>query len=240
MERRKGSYKWGKNDKHLGQQNFHTNAYNKFRSQTYVTLLNIELTNTFVCRMKKTMLVKGSVVLILLLCLATLAEAKRCLHTVCSSNQNNTIRGCDRQGCGYHGAKRGRRKHNGVDIICTPESIVYSPFNATIVRRSTPYSKGGSYNNGLMMAGSGKWKGEIIVLIWRREKIRVTYSSKSKCDICFTIKLWYFKPFKTKGFVVAGTKIGISRSLPYVGITQHLHLRLLKNGIFVNPSNYIC
>ncbi|XP_057291657.1 myeloid protein 1-like [Hydractinia symbiolongicarpus] len=145
------------------------------------------------------------------------AVSSLCLNAICSSNPSNTIRGCDTQGCGHHGASRrgGTRKHNGIDVVCTPGSSVYAPFSGTIVRRTRPYATGGSYNNGLVLRGSGSWKG-------------------------FEARIWYFTPKRTSGSMTAGENLGPYQKLPYRGITQHVHLQLKKNGRSVNPASYVC
>ncbi|XP_057290882.1 myeloid protein 1-like [Hydractinia symbiolongicarpus] len=139
-----------------------------------------------------------------------------CFNAMCGSNPLNKIRGCDRQGCGHYGASRyGGRRHDGIDVECEPGSFVYAPFSGTIVRQSRPYKTGGSHNNGLVIRGSGSWKG-------------------------FKAKMWCFAPTKTSGWMTARQNLGSSVRLPYYGITQHLHLQLLKNGRSVDPTSYVC
>ncbi|XP_028410179.1 leukocyte cell-derived chemotaxin-2-like [Dendronephthya gigantea] len=137
------------------------------------------------------------------------------LGQLCSSNCGNTIRGCDSQGCGYYGAPRGSRTHKGVDIICSPGSLVIAPFSAKILRKSFPYSNNNeAYNNGLYIEGTGEAEG-------------------------FRAKIFYFTPSKYSEAVKKGSMLGKSQALPYSGITQHLHLQLYKNGVIVNPQDYL-
>lgn len=59
--------------------------------------------------------------------------------------KNQKQRDCDPQGCGYFGAKRGTRAHNGIDIIFTPGEDVLSPISGTISRHPFPYASDLSY-----------------------------------------------------------------------------------------------
>ncbi|XP_028390791.1 leukocyte cell-derived chemotaxin-2-like [Dendronephthya gigantea] len=137
------------------------------------------------------------------------------LAKLCSSNPSNNVRGCDRQGCGHYRAARGRRRHYGVDIRCSPGSTVYAPFAGTIVRRSRPYPNNrNAFNNGLLIRGTGNFNG-------------------------FSAKIWYFTPSLHSGRISKGRALGTSRRLLYTGITQHLHLQLYKGRKIVDPTSYL-
>ena len=51
---------------------------------------------------------------------------------------NQEFRDCDPQGCGHFGASRGSRKHNGVDVITTPNQLIKSPISGKITRYPFP------------------------------------------------------------------------------------------------------
>jgi major membrane immunogen (membrane-anchored lipoprotein) len=55
----------------------------------------------------------------------------------------------------------------------------------------------------------------------------------------FRAKIWYFEPDNTSGTMTKGAKLGTSKSLPYSGITQHIHITLYKDGKIVNPTPYL-
>ncbi|XP_028390597.1 myeloid protein 1-like [Dendronephthya gigantea] len=134
---------------------------------------------------------------------------------LCSSNPFNTVRGCDRKGCGYYGASRGSRSHRGVDITCNPGSTVYAPFDGTIVGRYWPFPNNyHAFNNGLRIQGTGNFKG-------------------------FRARICFFSPTVYGGTISRGTALGISRRLPYRRITQHVHLQLYRGGKIVDPTPYL-
>ena len=56
----------------------------------------------------------------------------------------------DGAGQGWFGAPRGKRLHNGVDLLCVPGQVILSPISGTIVREAYPY------------AGDLKWSGCLI------------------------------------------------------------------------------
>lgn len=108
----------------------------------------------------------------------------------------------DSGGLGHFGAKRGSRKHNGVDFACTSGQSILMPVDGVIVRESLPYK------NDL------RWLGVHIV------------------NPRIEIKMWYFIPFKhlVRYDVEAGTPIGIAQNIgeKYEGVTPHIHLKIVK------------
>lgn len=55
----------------------------------------------------------------------------------------------DSKGLGHHGAPRGGREHDGVDLECKPGQGILMPFDGIIARKSLPYHNdlrwGGAY-----------------------------------------------------------------------------------------------
>uniref|UniRef100_A0AAY4ESH4 Leukocyte cell-derived chemotaxin-2 n=1 Tax=Denticeps clupeoides TaxID=299321 RepID=A0AAY4ESH4_9TELE len=122
----------------------------------------------------------------------------------------NRIRGCDSQGCGNFGAKRGSRTHKGVDIICDIGTTVTAPFDVELKGQALPYSSGKqAINNGIRLEGQG---------------------------LCF--KLFYIKPDKFRGTVKKGQKIGTMLDIKsvYPGITPHVHVQMCDQS---DPTKYI-
>ncbi|XP_026869978.2 leukocyte cell-derived chemotaxin 2 like [Electrophorus electricus] len=131
--------------------------------------------------------------------------------TLCSGNPTNTKRGCDKKyGCGNYGANRdqGRRKHMGLDIICSDGATVYAPFDVKLTGKAVPYKKGNAINDGVSLSGGG---------------------------ICF--KLFYLKPLKYSGNVKAGQKLGtlLPMQKVYPGITSHIHVQMCDKS---DPTKY--
>lgn len=50
------------------------------------------------------------------------------------------LRGNDPTGYGHYGAKRGNRKHKGLDLVAEPLTDVFSPINGQITKIGYPYS----------------------------------------------------------------------------------------------------
>ncbi|XP_072485976.1 leukocyte cell-derived chemotaxin-2-like [Notamacropus eugenii] len=128
---------------------------------------------------------------------------------LCAGKKENTIRGCDKQGCGYYGAPRGRRKHTGVDVKCEDGSVVYAPFDGMIVRQAKPYKKDNAINNGVQITGKG-----------------------------YCIQIFYIKPIRYRGPVKKGQKLGVLLPMQkvYPGITSHIHV---QNCNLSNPTSYL-
>ena len=50
------------------------------------------------------------------------------------------LRGNDPTGHGYYGAKRGNRKHKGLDLVAVPLTDVFSPIDGVITKLGYPYA----------------------------------------------------------------------------------------------------
>ncbi len=48
----------------------------------------------------------------------------------------------DRQGSGLWNARRGARRHKGVDFLCDPGQEVLSPIDGFVLREARPYEQG--------------------------------------------------------------------------------------------------
>lgn len=49
----------------------------------------------------------------------------------------------------------GKRKHQGVDIVCADGATVYAPFNVKLNGKAAPYKKNNAINDGINLSGEG-------------------------------------------------------------------------------------
>ena len=108
----------------------------------------------------------------------------------------------DDGGLGHHGAPRGNRKHDGIDLICKPNQDILMPVDGIVVRTSLPYKN------------DPQWQGVYI------------YNQRIE------IKMWYLYPKISlyHKFLKAGTVIGKAQDISqkYEGVTPHIHLRICR------------
>ena len=107
----------------------------------------------------------------------------------------------DSKGLGHHGAPRGHRRHDGIDLICKPGQSILMPVDGILVRESLPYKD------------DLRWRGVYIV------------------NPRIEIKMWYFIPGYVIGKErKAGSVIGAAQDIgeKYEGVTPHIHLRICK------------
>ncbi|NJM33060.1 MAG: M23 family metallopeptidase [Limnobacter sp.] len=133
---------------------------------------------------------------------------------ICSPTGNAQIRQTDSFGSGYFRAPRGGRLHAGVDFSVDAGADVFAPISGKIVRRSYPYAHDLRFQ-GLIIEGEGVFTG-------------------------FSVTLWYVKPIEVKigKIVKKGERVGIAQdlSIKYLGIINHVHMNLLRNGIETDSS----
>uniref|UniRef100_A0A8C0GC92 Uncharacterized protein n=1 Tax=Chelonoidis abingdonii TaxID=106734 RepID=A0A8C0GC92_CHEAB len=79
---------------------------------------------------------------------------------ICDGNPLNSIRGCDKYGCGYYG-------HLAVDVKCQDGSGVYAPFSGLIVRRIKPFGNNNAIDDGILL----------------REEIRLLFTGLKQVNI---------------------------------------------------------
>jgi len=122
----------------------------------------------------------------------------------------------DSKGLGHHGAPRGLRKHNGIDLLCTPNQPIKMPVAGIIVRESLPYKD------------NLEWRGVHIV----SDRIE--------------LKLWYFLPDLNLigSYVRLGDIIGYAQDISrkYSGVLPHVHLRVVTVDpmlIFFNETGFL-
>jgi len=120
------------------------------------------------------------------------------------------LRHCDAHGCGYFGAPRGGRNHNGVDILAAFGDCVRSPVDGVVTKVGYPYADDLSFRYVQISAGG------------------------------YDFRLFYCEPTLSLGAVVKrGDAIGTAQDLGkrYAGIANHFHLEIKNpDGNFVDPT----
>ena len=128
------------------------------------------------------------------------------------------LRTYDKYGSGAFGSSRdkGKRKHNGVDIIASPGDTVFSPVSGVVTKRGYPYADDLSFRYVEITTNNG-----------------------------LAVRVFYVWPaVKLEKRVVAGkTKIGLVQDLEkrYPGITNHVHLEIKNQALntFTDPTPFL-
>lgn len=123
----------------------------------------------------------------------------------------------DTRGDGHFGASRGRRVHNGLDIITTPNSAVYCPIEGIMKRMAYPYGTG---------RRNIEWTGCVIdgVGIYRG----------------YEVKIFYMQPFLMGEFVYPNEIIGKAQAISKKyspAMIDHLHVEVRYKGQLVDPAS---
>lgn len=122
----------------------------------------------------------------------------------------------DARGDGYFGASRGRRIHNGLDIIVTPGSAVYAPIEGVVFRKAFPYGTRGKNKN---------WEGVLIVGMNEYEG--------------YEVKIFYMRPFLIGDYIFPGEIVGVAQDISKrysPSMIDHLHVEVRRNGILIDPA----
>lgn len=127
---------------------------------------------------------------------------------------NQKIRKCDQKGCGYFGAKRGEKKHRGVDIITTPEELVYAPISGSVRK--------------------------LIVYPNQNEMIGVEISNEQYKVKLFYVN----SNFKTHDFIQKGEYLGKAQNIAKYWnaegkMTNHVHIEVREKGKLIDPTNLL-
>ena len=123
----------------------------------------------------------------------------------------------DTRGDGHFGASRGRRVHNGLDIITTEGSAIYCPIEGIMKRMAYPYGMG---------RRNVKWTGCVVdgVGIYRG----------------YEVKMFYIKPFLMGEFVYPNEIIGKSQAISKKyspAMIDHVHVEVRYKGQLVDPAS---
>lgn len=131
------------------------------------------------------------------------------------------IRGCDAQGCGYFGASRGSKTHQGIDLIYERWTEILAPFKLKILRFGKPYADVSRSQFDLVeFTGFG---------VWSFFKFKLMYVD--------AVKYWDVGKIIEKGSFfcnsqdIAGYYGG--------GMTNHVHLECRFMGKLINPTKLI-
>lgn len=131
-----------------------------------------------------------------------------------SPTLNTVLRGDDPTGHGYYGAKRGTRKHKGLDIITEPGEKLTVPFSGTITKIGQVYKE------------TPKFK-----------YVEIT------SDV-YRVRLMYSKPInlKVNQKVFRGNVYGEAQDIAGYwggGMKNHVHMQLWKHGLLTDPEPLI-
>ncbi len=122
----------------------------------------------------------------------------------------------DSQGDGFFGASRGRRTHNGIDILVTPGSAVYCPIEGVMLRMAYPYgtARGNHQWEGCVIVGVGDYRG-------------------------YEVKIFYMRPFVIGDYLFPGDILGIAQDISRKyspAMMDHLHVEVRRNGVLIDPA----
>jgi len=133
------------------------------------------------------------------------------------------MRDCDPQGCGYYGAPRGNRKHEGVDIVSLPNEIVFAPFKCKITKFGTVYSSTSNFKY-------IEFKGFGLLSVF---KIRVFYAIPFSDELLNVMV----------GSVLSkGSPMGTTQNISAYhggGMINHLHIAVRLFRKTINPTKFI-
>lgn len=124
-------------------------------------------------------------------------------------------RGNDEFGSGAYKASRGKRKHEGIDFSCPPDTGIYSDVEGIVTKVGYPYGDDLSFRY-----------------------VRV------KTNKGYEVDYFYVQPTEKAHVGRLITKndiIGISQSLQkrYPGITDHVHFQVKYNGVYADPEQFL-
>lgn len=124
------------------------------------------------------------------------------------------LRGNDPTGHGYYGAKRGTRKHKGLDIVTVPGEDIISPISGHFRKLGQVYSN------------PAKFKYiEIVNDVYRIRLMYVTFGNNVR--------------FKTNDRIAKGQVLGKAQAIASHwggGMANHVHVEVYKNGLLTDPE----
>ena len=126
------------------------------------------------------------------------------------------IRKNDAHGSGEFGAPRGEKTHRGVDLACYEGSTVLSLTDGLVTKLGYPYDP------------SDRLKGHL-------RYVQVTYDETN-------YRYFYILPtVKVGDTVKVDDPLGKTQGLTkiYKGITDHFHLEITRDGIYLNPEGFV-
>lgn len=165
---------------------------------------------------------KTTIILITILVIVILFISKKKVNAMSAEKNSNgnqikilakQILRSDGQGSGTFGASRGRRKHNGIDLVAAVGENVFTSVGGKVKKIGLAYSGDNRFN-----------------------------SYHIELDNGLTMKLLYVKPlFKVGDRVAAGTIIATVQNIASKyggGMINHVHVELISNGFTIDPTKY--
>lgn len=121
----------------------------------------------------------------------------------------------DSAGDGRFGARRGSRTHRGVDYVCKPGELVYSPVSGVVSKLGFPYGDD---------------------LRWRYVEIRDDDKNRHRLFYCRPAVVKH--QIVSKGEVVAEAD-DVTERYPNQGMTPHIHYELIDSmGEYIDPEEF--
>lgn len=133
-----------------------------------------------------------------------------------SVNSSNSLRDCDVHGCGYFGASRGNRSHNGLDFVTYENEQIKAPFDCKVTRYGYPYANDLNYRL-IEVVGTGAF-------------------SDYRCKIMYIKKTLEVGVRVKKGGVLCLSDNIAKRFSP--GMINHVHVEVYKNNVLIDPTSY--
>lgn len=121
------------------------------------------------------------------------------------------LRGNDPTGHGYYGARRGTRKHKGLDLVSVPNELVTSLIDGVITKIGYPY-------NG-----------------------NLTFRYVDVTNDIYRVRIMYIFPsgISVGDRVFAGQEIGKAQDIAGYWnprMLNHIHVEVYKNGLLTDPE----
>ena len=128
--------------------------------------------------------------------------------------QKVILRGNDPTGHGYYGAKRGNRKHKGLDLVSIPKEDVFSLIDGVVTKIGYPY------------AGNSVFR-----------YVEVTNDT-------YRVRVMYIFPkdISVGDRIFTAQKIGEAQNIAKFWnprMKNHIHIEVYKNGLLTDPEPLI-
>ncbi len=123
------------------------------------------------------------------------------------------LRGNDPTGHGYYGAKRGNRKHKGVDVVSVKGEKVFSMTHGVVTKIGYPYS------------------------------VNLNFRYIEVANDEYRIRYMYVEPtIELKDRIFEGDKIGLAQDISSYwnpNMINHIHIETYKNGLLTDSEPLI-
>ena len=121
------------------------------------------------------------------------------------------LRGNDPTGHGYYGAKRGNRKHKGLDLVSPPKEVVNSLIDGVVTKIGYPYAS------------------------------NLTFRYVEVTNDTYRIRVMYIFPknISVGDRVFEGQQIGETQDVAGFWnprMKNHIHIEVYKNGLLTDPE----